>query len=148
MLRGIPGRGMGRRKAGSWRCPREDRQFTPPRGRAIAGCPTRRRKGPTAEWEAPGRGPARGIGRVNLSSTFRGVDIMLKRKMLLAAITAATLGAIPLQAPAAVDFYVDVAPPAPRYEVVPAPRHGYVWAPGYWDWRRGHYVWVRGHWER
>jgi len=76
------------------------------------------------------------------------VDIMLKRKMLLAAITAATLGAIPLQAPAAVDFYVDVAPPAPRYEVVPAPRHGYVWAPGYWDWRRGHYVWVRGHWER
>src|SRR5262249_2752749 len=46
------------------------------------------------------------------------------------------------------EIYVDVAPPAPRYEVVPAPRAGYVWAPGYWDWRHGHHVWVKGHWER
>lgn len=73
---------------------------------------------------------------------------MLKRKMLLGAIIVSTLGAMPLAASAAVDFRVDIAPPAPRYEVVPAPRHGYVWAPGYWNWRHGHYVWVRGHWER
>ena len=43
---------------------------------------------------------------------------------------------------------LDVAPPAVRYEVVPAPRHGYVWAPGYWDWRGSRHVWIRGHWVR
>jgi hypothetical protein len=46
--------------------------------------------------------------------------------------------------------YVDVrvAPPPPREEVAPAARAGYVWAPGYWDWRGHRHVWVRGHWER
>jgi hypothetical protein len=43
---------------------------------------------------------------------------------------------------------VQTAPPAPRDEVAPAPRRGYVWAPGYWDWRNSRHVWVRGHWER
>jgi hypothetical protein len=23
-----------------------------------------------------------------------------------------------------------------------------VWAPGYWDWRKGHYYWVAGRWNR
>lgn len=73
---------------------------------------------------------------------------MLKRKLLLGALVASTLGFIPLQASADVGIYLDTAPPAPRYEVVPAPRHGYVWAPGFWDWRHGHHVWVRGHWIR
>lgn len=41
---------------------------------------------------------------------------------------------------------VTVAPPPPREEVVPAPRHGYVWAPGYWSWRHHDHVWVAGHW--
>ena len=36
----------------------------------------------------------------------------------------------------------------PRYEVVPAPRVGYVWAPGFWDWRHGRHIWVKGHYER
>ena len=71
---------------------------------------------------------------------------MLKRKMLLAALVASSLGIIPLQASAAV--YVDIAPPPPRHELVPTPRHGYVWAPGYWDWSHGRYHWVRGHWIR
>ena len=31
---------------------------------------------------------------------------------------------------------------------MPEARHGYVWAPGYWDYRHGHYAWVNGHWER
>ena len=46
--------------------------------------------------------------------------------------------------------HVDVrfAPPAPRYEVVPAPRVGYVWAPGYWDYRHNRYHWVAGNWVR
>ena len=73
---------------------------------------------------------------------------MLKRKLLLGALVASTLGIIPLQASADVGIFVDVAPPPPRHELIPAPRHGYVWAPGFWNWRHGRYVWVRGHWMR
>jgi len=61
---------------------------------------------------------------------------------------AAALAATALPAEARTDLYVNFAPPAPRYEVVPAPRVGYVWAPGYWDWRHGRYYWVAGHWNR
>jgi hypothetical protein len=71
---------------------------------------------------------------------------MLKRKWVMGAIVASALGAIPVVASAAI--YVDVAPPEPRHEVVPAPRAGYVWAPGYYNYRHGRYVWVGGHWER
>ena len=45
-------------------------------------------------------------------------------------------------------FEVRVGPPAPRHEVVQAPRHGWVWSPGYWDWRGRHYRWVAGSWVR
>ena len=45
-------------------------------------------------------------------------------------------------------MYLDVAPPAPRYEVVPAPRAGYVWQPGYWDWRGDRHYWRKGYWVR
>ena len=50
--------------------------------------------------------------------------------------------------PAAAAVYVEVAPPAPRYEVVPAARAGWVWAPGYWEWRHHRHVWIGGHWIR
>ena len=45
--------------------------------------------------------------------------------------------------------YVNVqfnAPPPVRYEAVPAPRRGYVWAPGYWEPRGHRHVWRAGHW--
>lgn len=41
---------------------------------------------------------------------------------------------------------IQVAPPAPRYEVRPADREGYVWVPGHYDWRDGRYVWLSGQW--
>jgi hypothetical protein len=52
--------------------------------------------------------------------------------------------------PALSATYVDVrvAPPAPRYEAMPAQRPGYVWTPGYWDWRGNRHVWVSGSWVR
>ncbi len=50
----------------------------------------------------------------------------------------------PVSAGVSVD--ITVAPPAPRVEVVPAPRPGYVWAPGFWEWRGHEHVWVSGHW--
>ncbi|HEV8094905.1 MAG TPA: hypothetical protein VGP71_04195 [Burkholderiales bacterium] len=39
---------------------------------------------------------------------------------------------------------VGVPPPAPVVEVIPAPRAGYVWAPGYWGWNGDRHVWIRG----
>jgi len=70
------------------------------------------------------------------------------KKLILGSLVAATLGAAALPAAAYtnVDFYVNVPPPAPRYEVVPAPRHGYAWVPGYWEWRGHRHIWVAGHW--
>jgi len=68
------------------------------------------------------------------------------RKTILALLLASSATALSL--PATAEIYVNIAPPAPRYEVVPAPRSGYVWVPGYWDWRGNHHVWAKGHWER
>ena len=72
---------------------------------------------------------------------------MLIKKVLVSGLFAAgMLGAVamPLPSMAAVDVYVNVGPPPDRYEVIPAPRRGYVWSPGYWDWRNNKHVWVRG----
>ena len=43
---------------------------------------------------------------------------------------------------------IEIAPPAPRVEVVPPPRAGRVWAPGHYVWRRSAHVWVPGTWMR
>jgi YXWGXW repeat-containing protein len=48
--------------------------------------------------------------------------------------------------PAAAQVYVQVAPPPPRHEVVPAPRPGRVWVPGHWEWRGHRHVWIGGMW--
>ncbi|MCS0495562.1 hypothetical protein NVS89_10670 [Ancylobacter sp. MQZ15Z-1] len=40
------------------------------------------------------------------------------------------------------------APPPPRREPRPAPRRGYTWVPGHWNWTaRRNWVWEPGHWE-
>ena len=68
--------------------------------------------------------------------------------------TLAAVGATVAMAPAAqaqvvgVDVRIGNAPPPPRYEAAPPPRHGYVWAPGYWAWDGHRHVWAAGHWER
>lgn len=41
---------------------------------------------------------------------------------------------------------IETAPPVVREEVIPERRHGYVWAPGYWEWRGREHVWVAGRW--
>jgi hypothetical protein len=71
-------------------------------------------------------------------------------KLIIGSLAAALMGlaAIPAAARSNVEFFVDVAPPPVRYEVVPAPRLGWVWAPGFWEWRHGRHFWVRGHWVR
>lgn len=73
---------------------------------------------------------------------------MWKRKLLLGALAAAAIGVMPLPSLADTGIYVDIAPPSPRYEVEPAPRAGFVWVPGFWDWRGHRHVWVKGRFER
>jgi hypothetical protein len=72
---------------------------------------------------------------------------MMLRKTLL--VTAILMGAaiVPVGSDAK-EIIVQIAPPALRVETVPAPRVGYVWAPGYWGWRNNKHVWVGGHYIR
>lgn len=43
--------------------------------------------------------------------------------------------------------WVQVPPPAPRYEPIPvAPGPGYLWIGGYWSWQVNRHVWIGGRW--
>jgi hypothetical protein len=68
------------------------------------------------------------------------------RPWAIGILASATLSAGALAAPVYVD--VRVAPPPSRTEVIPAARPGYLWVPGYWDWRGRRHVWVGGTWVR
>jgi hypothetical protein len=71
------------------------------------------------------------------------------KKILLATLVASSFAAVPLVASAQQRaIVINVAPPAPRHEAVPAPRRGYEWAPGYYQMRGQHHVWTRGHWVK
>jgi hypothetical protein len=77
---------------------------------------------------------------------------MKMKRTTLALATMITVGAaawLPLPSMAQTGFNVVInsAPPAPRFESVPAPRRGYVWAPGYWNWEGNRHIWLAGHWE-
>ena len=71
----------------------------------------------------------------------------MKTRLLAAAMVAATLG-VALPAAEAVTLVVREAPPAVRVETVPAPRPGYQWVGGHWDWRGSKYVWESGTWVK
>lgn len=66
----------------------------------------------------------------------------------LALAGAFALDVTPAQARTDVTIYANVAPPPMRREVMPPPRHGFVWVPGHWNWQHGRYVWRAGHWMR
>lgn len=72
------------------------------------------------------------------------------KKIILATLVALT--AAPALMPAAqaqVSVNINIgAPPPPRQEVLPPPRHGFVWIPGFWDWDGRRHFWREGHWER
>lgn len=72
---------------------------------------------------------------------------MIAKIASLAVLAIASTAFMPaIAAPVSLD--IRVGPPAPRYEVVPAARAGYIWAPGYWDWRGNRYGWTQGNWVR
>lgn len=75
----------------------------------------------------------------------------MKRLLLgMLALTLSTTALLPMQAMAQVNVSISIgtAPPPLRYEAVPAPRQGYIWAPGYWDWNGHNHIWRDGHWEQ
>jgi hypothetical protein len=78
---------------------------------------------------------------------------MHRKTLLAAALAGGTLmgissvaQAVPAVVASSPTVVVQSAPPAPIYERVPAPREGWVWAPGHHDWRDGRYVWISGRW--
>jgi len=70
---------------------------------------------------------------------------MKMKSTLLGLCFATSIAAMPA-ASARVDVVVQVGvpPPAPIVEVVPAPRSGYVWVPGYYAWHGDRHIWIRG----
>jgi hypothetical protein len=75
---------------------------------------------------------------------------MSMRNIALAVVLLVGAGALsmPRSSFAGVSIDIDIAPPVARVEVVPPARVGFVWAPGYWDWRGHQHVWVAGYWMR
>ena len=78
----------------------------------------------------------------------------MMNRTLFTALAAAALSTSALIAPAMVtpaaaqgiNIQIGTPPPAPVYEVVPAPRVGYVWAPGHYRYVDNRYVWTTGRW--
>lgn len=75
---------------------------------------------------------------------------MFTKKVLVSALFAAgMIGAVttPLTSLAQAVIYIKEAPPAVRYEAVPAAREGYVWSGGHWQYNNNQYVWSNGDWQ-
>ncbi len=74
---------------------------------------------------------------------------MNPRKLLTISAFAGSLSLSTAALPASnFSVQVNIGPPPLVYEAVPAPRPGYLWARGYWDYDHGRHVWRGGHWER
>jgi YXWGXW repeat-containing protein len=71
----------------------------------------------------------------------------MSKRVLPPLLAAFAITALPAFAQTGV-IIVETAPPAAIVEVTPAPREGYVWAPGFYTYRDSKYAWVDGHWER
>lgn len=106
----------------------------------------------TCEWAASGSWPRALIARVGRTFRFGSADPNRRQESSHAA---APVGAASLQrgGPSSschprAHSRVLVGPPAAPVEIVPAPRVGFVWLPGYWDWRHGHHYWVAGRYVR
>ena len=76
----------------------------------------------------------------------------MKKFAAVTALIAALGGSVmlPNAALAQVNININIgeAPPPLRAELVPAPRNGYLWVPGFWNWDGSRHVWSGGHWER
>ena len=57
---------------------------------------------------------------------------MIAKPLVVASLAVLSWSSL-LPAASAAQLIVQVAPPPPRVEVVPAPRRGMVWSPGHWN---------------
>ena len=73
-------------------------------------------------------------------------EIVVIRKLVLAALIAGACGSITVAAEAAT--IVRIAPPPLRSEAIPEPRHGHVWVAGHWGWKNHRHQWIKGSWLR
>ena len=75
--------------------------------------------------------------------TMRSISVLFAAALL----STSAIVAPALLSPAAAQINITLgAPPAPQYELVPAPRPGYAWAPGYWNLENNQHVWAPGRW--
>ena len=75
---------------------------------------------------------------------------MFIRKTLVSALFAAgTIAGVaaPTASMAQLDIYLNFGPPAAVYEPIPAPRSGYIWQGGHWNWDGNQHVWNGGSWH-
>jgi len=72
----------------------------------------------------------------------------MKLQILTAGLILALGAAVAPATSQAGEVIIGVGPPVARVEVVPGPRSGYVWSPGYWRWNGYRHVWVGGYWVR
>jgi YXWGXW repeat-containing protein len=80
---------------------------------------------------------------------MRNVRVLVRNAAIVTALSAALSACVVYPARG---YYVGptvaIAPPAPVVETYGvAPRPGYVWIGGYWNWVGGRHVWVGGHWD-
>lgn len=79
---------------------------------------------------------------------------MFRRIALTTLVAAATFGTVSMAtapfAPASAQVNITFGSPPPpvRYEAIPAPRAGQVWAPGQWQLQNDQYVWTNGRWQQ
>ena len=85
---------------------------------------------------------------VRFGTTRRAASKRSLSGLVLTAVAATMLIGSVAPACAGVGIDIVVAPPAPRVVLVPAPRPGFVWAPGYYRWDGHAHVWVDGHFIR
>jgi WXXGXW repeat (2 copies) len=67
-------------------------------------------------------------------------------RALLLTIALAAGAAVTPRTSAGAEIVTDSAPPPDRVEHAPAPRDGYVWGAGHWEWNGRSYVWISGTW--
>ena len=73
---------------------------------------------------------------------------MVTKKIVVSALFAAgVIGAAATPISSSAQVYLQIGPPAVRYEQVPAPREGYVWSNGNWQYDGRQHVWAPGAWE-
>jgi hypothetical protein len=68
------------------------------------------------------------------------------RIVILGLSLAAGVSAMPAVAASPSEIINRTPPPPQREEAAPQPKNGFVWSPGFWEWRGTGYKWSPGEW--